>query len=345
MKPIYRVPLMSEIANVEPNGMTVASLFSGCGGSSLGYKMEGFKVIWASEFIPLAAETYRANHAGTILDTRDIREVSAEEIMRAAGISVGQLDILDGSPPCSSFSVAGKRHKGWGETHRYSDKKQRTDDLFYEYARILRELQPRAFVAENVTGLVTGRAKGYFLEILAALKQCGYRVKCRLLDAQWLGVPQARRRVIFVGVREDLQRDPEHPQPLPYRYSLREALATLSAPIEADCDIARFAIGREYHATRIGQSSDRYFNLRRADFSLPCPTITATTAEPAAAGVVHPTECRKFSIAELKRICAFPDDFILCGAYEKQAERLGRAVPPVMMRHIARTIRDNILKG
>jgi DNA (cytosine-5)-methyltransferase 1 len=79
-------------------------------------------------------------------------------------------------------------------------------------------------VAENVSGLVKGVAKGYFLEILAKLKACGYRVGCKVLDAQWLGVPQARQRTIFVGVREDLGKEPVFPKPLAYRYSLREAL-------------------------------------------------------------------------------------------------------------------------
>ncbi len=112
--------------------------------------------------------------------------------------------MLDGSPPCASFSTAGKREEGWGKVKLYSDARQRTDDLFFEYARILKGLQPKVFVAENVAGLVRGTAKGYFKLILAELKDCGYRVEARLLDARWLGVPQMRERVIFVGVRNDL---------------------------------------------------------------------------------------------------------------------------------------------
>ena len=96
--------------------------------------------------------------------------------------------------------------------------------MFFEFIRLLDGLKPRVFVAENVSGLVKGVAKGVFLEILAKLKACGYRVGVKVLDAQWLGVPQARQRTIFIGVREDLGKPPVFPKPLPYRYTLRDAL-------------------------------------------------------------------------------------------------------------------------
>jgi len=196
-KPPYIVPSMREIEGIPQNGFCVVSTFSGCGGSCLGYRMAGFRVLWASEFIPAAQETYKANHPLSILDTRDIRSVSPEDILSAVGMRKGEIDILDGSPPCASFSTAGKREKGWGKVKEYSDKSQRTDDLFFEYIRILRGLMPKVFVAENVSGLVKGTAKGYFIEIMRELKASGYRVKCKVLDAQWLGVPQSRQRTIF----------------------------------------------------------------------------------------------------------------------------------------------------
>jgi len=380
-KPAYRVPLMSEIANLPWNGFNAISTFSGCGGSSLGYKMAGFRVLWASEFIPSAQQTYRANHPKTILDTRDIRQVKAEEILDAIGMKPGELDLFDGSPPCASFSTAGSREAGWGKVKKYSDGAQRTDDLFYEFIRLVRGIQPKVFVAENVSGLVKGTAKGYFLEILAAMKASGYRVTCRVLDAQWLGVPQQRQRTIFVGVREDLNREPVHPSPLSYRYTVRDALpwiksvkhggvpnnwkpsdtpsptivgsgATISPTaylsggtyVEVECDITRFAIGPEWDKIKAGESSKKYFSLQKPHLDKPCPCVTQTAGNTGAAGVCHPTAKRKFSIAELRRICAFPDDFILLGTYAQQWERLGRAVPPVMMSHVAATVRDQILR-
>lgn len=375
----YRIPSMAEIAAIPWNGFTAISTFSGCGGSCLGYRMAGFRIAWASEFIPAAADVYRANHTETILDTRDIRKVQPAEILEAAGLEVGALDLFDGSPPCASFSTAGKREKHWGKAKPYSDTVQRTDDLFFEYIRLLDGLKPKVFVAENVSGLVKGVAKGYFLEILAAMKACGYLVECRVCDSQWLGVPQARKRTIFIGVREDLGKAPVFPRPLPFRYALRDALpwvvasggirntgfgagklrsADEPAPtimaggggginpsqfgVEA-LDISRFAVGKEWDRLRPGESSYRYFNLVRPHPDKPCPTICASHGHPGIASVTHPTEKRKLAIAELKRICAFPDDFILTGTYGQQWERLGRAVPPVMMFHVARTIRDEIL--
>lgn len=335
---------MDEIAAIPHNGFYAISTFSGAGGSSLGYKMAGFKVLWASEFIPAAQEVYRLNHPNTILDTRDIRKVTPQEILDVIHMQPGELDVFDGSPPCASFSTAGKREKGWGQVKQYSDTKQRTDDLFFEYARLIEGVKPKVFVAENVSGLVKGTAKGYFLEILAALKACGYNVKAKLLDAQWLGVPQMRQRLIFIGVRSDLGIEPSFPKPLAYQYSVRDALGNdlRVIPIEADTDITRYAIGEAWDEFKYGDSP-RYRNLKKPHPDKPCNAITAPAGMISAATTVHPIEKRRFSIAELKRICAFPDDFKLIGTYAQQWERLGRAVPPVMMSHIAATIRDEIL--
>lgn len=368
-KPPYLVPSMADIRALPWNGFNAISTFSGCGGSSTGYRMAGFKILWASEFIDAARDSYNANKAPyTIVDGRDIRNVTATEILTAINMKPGELDLFDGSPPCASFSTAGKREAGWGKVKKYSDKAQRTDDLFFEYVRLLRDLQPKTFVAENVSGLVKGTAKGYFIEIMKALKACGYRVKCKVLDAQWLGVPQMRQRTIFVGVREDLGLDPVHPLPLPYRYTVRdtlpwiiginESMPTVQAGagartssswkhgtciVESETDISRYAIGAEWDKLKPGEQSDKYFQLVKPGLDKPCNTITQRGGDNTAASVCHPTEKRKFTIAELKRICAFPDDFILTGTYAQQWERCGRAVPPVMMFHIAATIRDQIL--
>lgn len=382
-KPPYYVPSMTEIAAIPWNGFHAISTFSGCGGSSLGYKMAGFRMLWANEFIPAAQEVYRLNHPQTILDTRDIRMIQPQEILDAIGMQSGDLDLFDGSPPCASFSTAGKRETGWGKVKQYSDTRQRTDDLFFEYARLIEGVQPKVFVAENVSGLVKGTAKGYFKAILAALKACGYVVEARLLDAQWLGVPQMRQRLIFIGVRNDLAQQygikPTFPSPLPYRYSVRDALpwivqqgdnggfgsgtmrsAIAPSPtigttpqtgngryppslVEAETDISRYAIGAEWETLQPGEQPKKYFQLTRAPLDAPSGTITQRGGDATVASVTHPTEKRKFSIAELKRICAFPDDFQLTGTYAQQWERLGRAVPPIMMSHIAQTIAEDML--
>ena len=322
-KPPYRVPTMSEIAQTPPNGLSVVSTFSGCGGSCLGYRMAGYRVLWANEFVPAAQAVYRANHPDSLLDTRDIRNVRPEEILEAIGAGVGELDLLDGSPPCASFSMAGKRERDWGKVKEYSDTTQRVDDLFFEFARLLKGLQPRAFVAENVSGLVKGTAKGYFLEILAALKACGYKVSARLLDAQWLGVPQMRQRLLFVGTRNDLPLEPAHPQPLPYRYSVKDACPGLS----------------QFSLTTGDDRQQWVMRWRSAEY--PFPTLTQTMG-----GKAHwvreegSKEARRPTLPELKALCGFPEDFVLLGSYRQQWERLGRAVPPVMMGAVAKRLEE-----
>lgn len=367
-KPPYRVPSMPDIESVRgTNGFSIVSTFSGCGGSCLGFEMAGYRVLWASEFIDAARIVYKANHPGVTVDDRDIRTVTPDEILTAVGMQPGELDVLEGSPPCASFSMSGKRSKSWGEVKKYSDKSQRTDDLFSEYARILRGLQPKVFVAENVSGLVRGAAKGYFKQILAELQGCGYVVQAKLLDAQWLGVPQVRQRIIFIGVRNDLCEafgvKPSFPSPLPYRYSITDACPWMPGPrngvdeigfSEANDDsrhctddtaggLSGYCLDAESAKLMPGQGSDKYINLVKPHPDKPCPTVTQTGGNPAAASVIHPTEKRKFTIGELKRICAFPDDFELSGSYIKQWERLGRSVPPLMMKSIADVIRDDIL--
>ena len=421
-KPPYRVPLMSEIAAFPRNGLKVASTFSGCGGSCLGYRMAGFKVIWANEFVPTAQACYRANFPETILDPRDIKIVQAEDILKATGLSIGELDLFDGSPPCQAFSTAGKRDKGWGKGKRYEHGAvQKNELLFTEYIRLVRGLQPKVFIAENVSGLIKGKAKGFFKQIFGDLKACGYRVESRLLDAQWLGVPQMRQRIIFIGVRNDLGLPPTFPKPLAYRYSVRDALplppgvrvahagrgcltdgkvndaadrpsAAIRTTDEAQhviLDQMEMIVGNDAFEPRWGSLNQpsparmagdgartsgqiRIVHDESGTFSQgdvteqPAPIVRSGRAatmhiqsHPSATVLTHgrlvprrpsgmlgeivPGTRRKFTIGELKRICAFPDDFILVGSYAQQWERLGNSVPPVMMRHIAEVVRDRIL--
>jgi len=345
-KPKYSVPSMSDIAAVKHNGCTAISTFSGCGGSTLGYRMAGFKVLWANEFIDIAKQSYRANNPNTIVSGKDIREIPHEQILDEVGLESGELDLLDGSPPCSSFSAAGSRERGWGKVKLYSENAtQRTDDLFFEFSRLVKGIQPKVFVAENVSGLVMGKAKGYFKLIHRSLSDAGYNVRASVLDAQWLGVPQVRRRVIFVGVRNGIDKQPVHPRPLGYRYSITEAFEESMPEPEPETTLEGYAVGREWGMMKLGTSSDKYFSLIKPDPSKPCPTITAVTCGTvAAAGVCHPYEKRKFSLAELKRLCSFPDDYTFIGDFEQKAERMGRAVPPVMMKHIADSIYNKILR-
>ncbi len=225
------------------------------------------------------------------------------------------------------------------------------DDLFFEFTRLLKGIQPKVFVAENVSGLVKGTAKGYFLEILAAMKGAGYKVAAKLLDAQWLGVPQSRQRLIYVGVRNDLPVSPAHPKPFPYRYTLADALGGLDEmPGTAWFFPADSQTGRLWRwLVQTGEKDfakaalailgrETMLQHRRCVSNEPVNTVVQGSK-----CLYHPTLPRTLSIPELKRVSSFPDDFILTGSFDQQWERIGRAVPPMMMYHVARTIRDDIL--
>lgn len=359
IKPPYKVPSMAEIEAIPWNGYNVVSTFSGGGGSCLGYRMAGFRVLWANEFVEEAQNTYRANHKGVILDTRDIREVQPEDILSAIGMKAGEIDLFDGSPPCCAFSTAGKREKAWNQERDYSDgKTQRIENLFFEYTRLLKGLQPKTFVAENVSGLVKGTAIGYFKEFIREMRNCGYNVKAELLNSALLGVPQARQRLIFMGVRKDLNMEPVFPKPYDYYYTVGDALETVvNDPEEVKLRfealngkkigeiVARMPKNpkKPMCGSEISIAKGSFFNLKRESMYQPASTILAAGTGLNTAGQVHPLYDRKFTIAELKRIDSLPDDFILTGKLDQQGERIGRMVPPVMMMNIAKSVKENIL--
>ena len=366
VKPLYAVPSMADIATIPWNGFNVVSTFSGCGGSCLGYRMAGFRVVWASEVVPAAQNAYRANHQG-FLDTRDIRQVQPADILNATGLDVGEIDIFDGSPPCQAFSTCGQGSKAWGTQRKYGDATQANENMFFEYARLLDGLQPRAFIAENVAGLVRGHSIGYFKMILKALQEAGtgYTVEARVLDAQWLGVPQTRTRLVIQGVRSDLGRKPAFPSPLPYRYSVRDACpfsfpemvrpyhtyrgkrnakpATVAPPpgfhIEPEAWLKpHLAYLKYWQETKVGRSHHARFTLNRLHPEQPAPCVISQGMD-----TYHSYEPRRLSLFELRRVCGFPDDFVLPGSFSQGWARLGNAVPPLMMRAIATAVRDGVL--
>lgn len=215
---------------------TVVSTFAGGGGSSTGYRLAGGKVIAMNEFVEEAIKTYSTNFPDTKIIPGDIKKLTGTDFLREAGLKPGELDILDGSPPCSAFSLAGKREKGWkGFTKKtnsvidfdgddieviegevivndgvktYSDGKvvEAIEDLFLEYIRIAREIQPKVIIAENVKGITMGEAKKKLAEFQNQFENVppGYVVTYHVLNAANYGVPQARERLFFVCVRNDV---------------------------------------------------------------------------------------------------------------------------------------------
>ena len=336
----------------------VVSLFAGGGGSSTGYRLAGGDVLAINEFIPAAQECYAKNYPDTHIFKGDVRELTAEAILDKINLKKGELDILDGSPPCSAFSLAGIREKGWGKEKSYSSTTQVVDDLFFEYARILKDIQPKVFVAENVKGLTIGQPKnllgssqmGLFGEhkntIYHTLVDCGYRVRYKVVNAADYGVPQNRERIIFIGVRRDICAKISYPPAFNYKVSVGEAIHDLepdvfnplSPTLERIWDDLR--LGEPTHSYGI-RTGDKMGGTQRSKTfkDTPSRTITCTPE------VFHYQDRRTLAINELKRICGFPDDYYTGTSFNKSWERLGRAVPPLMMKAIAEHIYNTILKN
>ena len=183
----------------------VFSCFACGGGSTMGYKLAGFDVLGCNEIDPKMIEAYKENHNPKYaylepIQTFKLRKDLPKELYN--------LDILDGSPPCSSFSMAGNREKDWGKEKKFREGQanQILDNLFFDFIDLAKELHPKIIVAENVSGLMMGSAKSYVIRIHEAFKKAGYqlRIEPYLLDASKMGVPQRRKRVFFIALRNDL---------------------------------------------------------------------------------------------------------------------------------------------
>jgi DNA (cytosine-5)-methyltransferase 1 len=282
---------------------TVISTFAGCGGSSLGYKMAGFKELLAIEWESNAVETFKLNFPNVPVWQRDISTVTGAEILDFTGLKKGELDIFDGSPPCQGFSAAkGKRN--------VNDDR---NDLSYQYIRLINELQPKVFVMENVAGMVRGKMKGKFIQIMKELKSTGYNVKCTLMNSKYYEVPQMRERLIWIGVKNG---QASFPIPNKNIITVNDVLPNI---IEQNR----------------GQFDKTWITAKK-----PCYTITKT------ASLIFKekdgTE-RKPTIEELKKVSTFPDDFIFKGSFYEQWARIGNAVMPRFMYHVAKHIKENIL--
>jgi len=356
----------------------VISTFAGGGGSSTGYRLAGGKILAVNEFVEEARNTYKENYPNTPIIPDDIKELTGKDFLDLVGLKPGELDVLDGSPPCSAFSVAGKlshssdgKHSdGWGQTKKYSDGKmvENIEDLFFEFLRVAEEIKPKVIIAENVAGLTVGEAKTYFNKIQNTFEQIGYDVVAQVLDSRYLGVSQTRSRVIFIAVREDvsaavglnfmtigtlypeqsteviplkdalvgLEYDEEEVKYLTEKFSKTAYWRDTGSKME---DFPKKVLtGMDYHP------KGHHFNLKRVSLEVPAPTLTAMGSGDTTAGAFHWSEPRKLTIGELKRIQSLPDDFKLTGKWNQKAERIGRMVPPIMMKKIAESIYEKVLK-
>jgi len=334
--------------NYEPK---VVSTFSGAGGSSLGYKLAGCKVLCAVDMVSKASDTYALNFPDTPIIKKDIRQVTGAEILGLIGLKVGELDILDGSPPCASYSSIGKGKKNWNKPHKYSGSyMQRTDDLIDQQIRLIREIQPKCFVMENVKGMTRGMAKDVLNNYLIKLTHAGYEVRAEVLDASYFECATKRERLFIIGFRKDLKISPSLPKPISKRISFRDATAGLKIPKdeidEAVLHGAKMGKMIEVIETirpyKDGSDHDKngnFWSYKSAISEMPLMTLT-THIE-----LRHPTKKRFLTISELKACSSLPMDFKLIGSYANRWERIGRMVPPNLMKHIAKHVSSLLLSS
>lgn len=316
---------------------TVISLFAGTGGSSLGYKWAGFKEFLAIDFDAHAVECFRLNFPEVPVWKKDITHVTGKQILDFCQIKKGELDVLDGSPPCQGFSTVGRR--------QVNDPR---NDLFQHYFRFVQEIEPKIFVMENVTGMVKGKMRGRFIEIMNKLKSLDYFVSCKQMNAMHYRVPQSRERLIFIGTRKDLKIEPIllYPQPTPEIISVGIIRGVKND--EPLIPIPDTSIGRMLKKLKPGENASKYhpkgnmFGHCRLSFNKPAPTFTKTGLFGNHPKFIHPTESRQITIKEAKILCSFPESFQLGTDFVKAWNRLGNAVMPKFMQAIAEMIRDKI---
>lgn len=330
----------------EKNGLKVFSCFACGGGSTMGYKLAGFEVLGANEIDPKMAECYKVNHNPKYLYVEPIQEF---KLRKDLPDELYNLDILDGSPPCSSFSMAGNREKDWGKEKKFREGQadQVLDTLFFDFIDLAETLQPKVVIAENVKGLLLGDAKKYVWEIYQAFDKAGYYVHKWLLDASKMGVPQRRERVFFVAIRKDLASkiestykidlfnpmphlDMEFDEPeIPYR--IIEDLVTERKKIN-EPDYKRW-IKTPMGENPITDKGNTFGFLYRMHPDKILPTIIAGGTR-----YCHYDRPEEITTNEYIDAGAFPGDYNFVDQKEKYL--VGMSVPPLMTAQIATRIKE-----
>ena len=316
--------------------LRVASLFCGCGGTDVGllgdfdflgkhYNSNGMQIVYANDIDDNACNIFKKNF-GIIPDNRDIREVKSDDIP--------EFDILTGGFPCQSFSIVAQNPKRLGV-------KDERGKLFFEMCRILKEKQPKCFIAENVKGILTANKKSAFPLILKEFEDSGYDVQYRILNSANYGVPQKRERVIIVGFRSDLNIKFDFPENIINDESKFEPLEKV---VEKSVDEKYFFSQRAVEGMLRRRES---MNKGRAQvLSKPCNTVGAHLAK-VSLNSTDPVlkegeKYRRFTPREVARIQSFPENFELVGSEAAQYRALGNAIPPVLFWYVANAVKENL---
>lgn len=335
-------------ANFTKDKGTVFSCFACGGGSTMGYKLAGFDVIGCNEIDPEMMEVYKANHNPKYAFLEPIQTFKLRTDLPKELYS---LDILDGSPPCSSFSVAGNREKDWGKEKKFREgqAKQVLDTLFFDFIDLAKKLQPKVVVAENVKGLLLGEAKSYVRQIYREFDLAGYYCQHWLLDASKMGVPQRRERVFFICLRKDLA-EPFLEQV--YMFTVKPKLELeFNEPEILFRDIQFKDEGKlcewkgkwMWDKIPFGSYSQvhpkqHYFGAIKVNPDAVCPTVVSNTGSE----LFDYRENRHLSKEQLSQVGTYPVDYDYLNVPFKYL--IGMSVPPVMMAQIATEIYEQWIK-
>lgn len=323
-------------AGIEYHGLKVFGTFVCGGGSTMGYKLAGYDHLGGVEIDPTIAKPYVANHKPKHFYLEDIRLFNERQDLPA---ELYDLDLLDGSPPCSSFSMAGNRDKDWGKKKQFKEGQelQRLDDLVFEYCNTIIKLRPKVFLLENVKGIIAGNAKAYSKNIVKIMTEAGYQVQVFLLNAASMGVPQKRERVFFIGHRKELELQP-------LRLSFNEpAIPFYKVSAQSKSEGFEFDIVPShlpyYDQCKPGKAlssvhpKGNCFSTGKVDSTSVMHTITADNG---GGRMLHDIEKRYLNNDEYKLGGSYPMDYDFKEVKPKYL--IGMSVPPVMTAQIAHQI-------
>ena len=312
---------LADLDNVPSNGVKVMSTFACGGGSSMGYKRAGCEIVAASDIDPEMAWHYQRNLSPKHYFLCPIGDLITKELPP----ELFELDILDGSPPCSTFSMAGSREKAWGKDKHFREgqAKQVLSDLFFDYLDLVERLKPKVAIAENVKGMTLGNARGYTKMIMVRFREIGYRPQLFLINAADCGVPQRRERVFFCAVRNDIDVPPLHLAPTHRWISAGEACAD----VRNDLGNYQMVTASNHRHTLAGR-------LKPWPMTQPSPTLVAQSRDEL---IDQKKGFASWTYADAKRLGSFPDD------YQAKSDKIGKymvgmSVPPKMTEVVARAV-------
>jgi DNA (cytosine-5)-methyltransferase 1 len=327
----------------QKENIKVFSCFACGGGSTMGYKLAGCDVVGCLEIDKRMLDVYTANHNpkySYCMDIRDFNKIPNDKLPE----ELFNLDILDGSPPCTTFSMAGKREKTWGKVKKFREgqKEQTLDDLSFIFIETVAKLQPKFVVMENVEGLMNGNAWRYVQNIYKHFNQIGYKVHHWLMKGERLGIPQRRHRVFFIATRLDIDVSKIdlyfNYEPVNFgQIKSEQGGNELTDNMLELLKYARYGDRNLENACWIARNKSSFFNYCFVYDDQVAPTLTA-----------HCNNIRwdtktYLSKQDVISMATFPQDYnFLSGSIDSVSYICGMSVPPVMIKRIVERLKPYI---